>query len=72
MRLYTESPADTVSMNIDRPDVGPQEFEFRDGKGADKDFGIKNWYDNLPPEEKKRILGYAAVGTAAAVCCCIQ
>ena len=72
MRLYTESPADTISMNIDRPDVGPQEFEFRDGKGPDKDFGIKNWYDNLPPEEKKRILGYAAVGTAAAVCCCIQ
>ena len=73
LRIYTESPADSVSMNIDKPDVGPTEFEFHDGKGEEKDFGTKNWWDSLPPAERDRIktmIGVAAVGTA--VCCCIQ
>lgn len=72
LRLFTESPADSISMNIDRPDLGPQEFEFRDGMGTDKDFGIAQWYDSLPPHEKERIIGYAVAGTAAVVCCCLQ
>lgn len=44
LRIFTEVPADSISMNIDRPDVGPNEFDFRDGKGPDKDFGIIQWY----------------------------
>lgn len=44
LRVFTETPADSISMNIDRPDVGPNEFEFRDGKGPEKDFGIVQWW----------------------------
>ena len=74
LRIYTETSADSVSMNVDKPDLGPDELEFRDGKGPQDDFGIAQWYDSLPPEERERIkemLGYAAIGTVA-VCCCIQ
>lgn len=72
LRLYTESPADSISMNVDRPDIGPHEFEFRDGQGEDRDFGIMQWYDSLPPHEKEQIIGYAVAGTTAAICCCFQ
>lgn len=44
LRIFTEVPADSISMNIDRPDVGPNELEFRDGKGPEKDFGIMQWF----------------------------
>ncbi len=74
LRIYTESHADSISMNIDRPHVDPDEYEFRDGKGGPVEYGIAQWYDSLPPEEReriKRMFGYAAVGTVA-VCCCIQ
>jgi hypothetical protein len=74
LRIFTETQADSISMNIDRPDVGPQEFEFRDGKGPDRDFGIKQWWESLPPHERdrvKKMIGVAAVGTVA-VCCCLQ
>lgn len=43
LRIFSETPADSISMNIDRPDVGPNEFEFRDGKGPERDFGIVQW-----------------------------
>lgn len=74
LRIFTETPAETISMNIDRPDVGPGEFEFRDGKGPEKDYGIKQWWESLPPAERERVktmLGVAAVGTVA-LCCCLQ
>ncbi len=72
LRLFTESPADSISMNIDRPDVGPGEFEFRDGKGPEPEYGIAQWWDSLPPAEKERLFGYAAIGATAAICCCFQ
>jgi hypothetical protein len=31
-------------MNIDKPDVGPDQFEYHDGKGPEKEFDIKQWY----------------------------
>jgi calpain, invertebrate len=74
LRIFTEGPADSISMNIDKPDVGPQEMEFHDGKGPQEDFGIEKWWENLPPAEKekvKKMLGIAAVG-GVALCCCIQ
>ena len=43
LRIFTETHADSISMNIDKPDVGPNELEFRDGKGPEKDFGIIQW-----------------------------
>lgn len=43
LRVFSETPAESISMNIDRPDVGPGEYEFRDGKGPDRDFGIMQW-----------------------------
>lgn len=72
LRLFTESPADSISMNIDKPDLGPQEYEFRDGQSNEKDFGILEWYDSLPPHERERIIGFAAAGSVALACCCIQ
>lgn len=74
MRIFTESPAECISMNIDRPDVRPQEFEFHDGKGPEPEFGIKEWWESLPPAERdrvKKMVGVAAVGTVA-LCCCLQ
>jgi hypothetical protein len=74
MRLFTESPADSVSMNIDRPDVAPDEFNFHDGKGPEPEFGIVEWWASLPPAERdrvKKVVGVAAVGTIA-LCCCFQ
>lgn len=52
LRIFTETPAETISMNIDRPDVGPDQFEFHDGKGPEKDYGIKQWWEALPPAGK--------------------
>jgi hypothetical protein len=75
LRIFTESPAESVSMNIDRPDVGPNELEFRDGKGPEKDFGIKEWWENLPPAERehyKQMMKVGAVVGTAALCCCLQ
>ena len=72
LRLYTESPSDSISMNIDKPDVGPPDFDFRDGKGPEKDFGIIQWYDSLPPHEKELVMGYVTTGAATAICCCIR
>ncbi len=74
MRIFTESPADSVSMNIDRPDVRPYEYDFRDGQGPEPEFGIKQWWESLPPGERdrvKKVVGVAAVGTVA-LCCCFQ
>ncbi len=74
MRIFTESPAESISMNIDRPDVGPNEFEFRDGKGPEPEFGIQQWWESLPPADReryKKMIGVAAVGTVA-LCCCLQ
>ena len=72
LRLYTESPADSISMNIDRPDISASDYDFRDGQGPERDYGIIQWWDNLPPHEKELVLGYAAAGAATAICCCIQ
>lgn len=74
LRIFTETNAEFVPMNIDKPDVDPNELEFRDGKGPEYDFGVKQWWEALPIEERERIekmLGIAAVGTAA-FCCCLQ
>ncbi len=74
LRVYTESRIDTIPMNIDKPDVNPNELDFRDGKGPDQQFDIKHWWDSLPPEERdrlKKLAGAAAVGTVA-LCCCFQ
>lgn len=74
LRIFTETPAESISMNIDRPDIGPSEFEFRDGKGPELEFEIKQWWESLPPAERERVkqmLGVAAVGTMA-LCCCLQ
>ena len=75
LRLFTETNADFVPMSIDKPDVDENELEFRDNKGPEPDdYGIKQWWESLPPDERERIekmLGIAAVGTLA-LCCCIQ
>ena len=74
LRVYTESEADSIPMNIDKPHVDPVELEYHDGKGPEKDYGVKEWWESLPAEERdrvKKMIGVAAVGTVA-VCCCIQ
>jgi hypothetical protein len=74
LRVFTESDADVKPVDIDKPDVEPDEFEFHDGKGPEAPPEIKEWWENLPPEEQERIkkmLGIAAV-TGVAICCCIQ
>lgn len=62
--------------HLDRPDVGPDEFQFHDGKGADKDYGIKQWWDSLPPAERERVKkmagAVAIAATATAICCCLK
>ena len=33
-------------MSIDKPDVDPNELEFRDGKGPEEnDFGVHQWWE---------------------------
>ena len=76
LRIFTETPAESISMNIDKPDVGPDQFEYHDGKGPEKEFDIKQWWDSLPPAEKERVkkmAGYAVVaGAGIALCCCLK
>jgi len=74
MRVYTEGSVETIPMNIDRPDVDPQELDFKDGKGEDPVPDIKQWWESLPADQRdrvKKMAGVAAVG-AVALCCCIQ
>ena len=45
LRIFSETNAEFVPMSIDKPDVDPNELEFRDGKGPESDFGIKQWWE---------------------------
>lgn len=72
MRIYTESPADAVSMNVDKPDVDLNDFEYRDGRGSDQgNDGLSEWYDGFPEAEKQRLYGFSAAAVASTICCCI-
>ena len=51
-------------------------LEFRDGKGDERQFGVKKWWEALPDEEQERYRDMlnmnVAVGCTAALCCCLE
>ncbi|KAL7673168.1 hypothetical protein ACOME3_008036 [Neoechinorhynchus agilis] len=64
-------PGDGVGSMLDTVSSAPSNFfDFHDGKGDNPKFGIKQWWDALPPEERARVIKMATKTAASIGVCC--
>ncbi|KAI0982830.1 hypothetical protein GJ496_001705, partial [Pomphorhynchus laevis] len=72
IRLFAESELSGRSLvDVSVPTPQPVEmYRYLDGMGVDPKYEIKQWWDNLPPDQKQRVIRMAA--PALGICCLLM